>query len=57
MTFEISIPKLTNREIHYLESRMPNQIDDIDLAAIPERDAKQYANIYRYFPKMSFVDN
>lgn len=54
--FEISIPKLTPREVHYLESRMPNRIEDVDLAAIPQRDARQYANIYRYFPKMSFVD-
>ncbi|RWE07702.1 MAG: hypothetical protein EOS23_26680 [Mesorhizobium sp.] len=55
-TFEIAIPKLTTREINYLEAQMPRQIADMNIAAIPERDAKQYASIYRYFPNMTFVD-
>lgn len=55
--FEISIPKLTIREIKRLESQMP-KIDgeDLVLGAIPEKDARQYANIYRYFPNVAFVD-
>ena len=55
-TFEIAIPKLTLREIDFLEAQMPCRADDMNIAAIPQRDAKRYANIYRYFPNIMFVD-
>jgi hypothetical protein len=55
-TFEIAIPKLTLREINFLEAQMPCQVADMNIAAIPPRDTKQYANIYRYFPNIRFVD-
>jgi len=54
--FEIGIPKLTPREVGYLEAQMPCNEEDIKLAAIPAKDAKQFANIYRYFPHMMFSD-
>ncbi|WP_156369013.1 O-methyltransferase [Methylobacterium sp. Leaf100] len=55
-TFEIVIPKLTPREIGFLESQMPRSFDTVDLAAIPPKDAKQYTNIYRYFPNTTFIE-
>ncbi|ASQ02358.1 hypothetical protein CN065_00005 [Sinorhizobium meliloti] len=55
-SFEINIPKLTPREITFLEGQMPRAFSKVELAAIPEKDAKQYANIYRYFPNVAFLD-
>ena len=55
-SFDIEIPKLTPREIKFLEAQMPRDADDLDLQAIPSRDASQYARIYRYFPNLAFVD-
>lgn len=55
--FDIAIPKLTTREIKALECQMPlSNLDDLILNAIPEKDARQYARIYRYFPNVTFVD-
>lgn len=55
--FEIAIPKLTTREIRTLEGKMPTtDMDLLALGAIPREDAQQYANIYRYFPNVAFVD-
>lgn len=54
--FAIDIPKLTVREIAFLEAQMPKEVDRLRLDAVPERDARQYARIYRYFPNMAFVE-
>ena len=45
------IPKLTYRELLHLDAQLP--IDDIKILkaeAIPQKDLKRYAKIYRYFP-------
>lgn len=56
-TFDIAIPKLTTREIRRLEGQMPNgDVENLELGAIPKKDARQYSNIYRYFPNVAFVD-
>lgn len=54
--FEIEIPKLTPREARFLDAQMPRSLAEIDLAAVPERDARQYSKIYRYFPNIAIVD-
>lgn len=54
--FEIEIPKLTPREVRFLDRQLPCAPDDLDLAAVPPRDARQYSRIYRYFPAVAFVD-
>lgn len=54
--FDIAIPKLTPKEVRFLDSQMPNVIENLDLAALPQKDAVQYAKIYRYFPNVAFVD-
>jgi len=56
--FNIIVPKLTIREIHALNKRLPNKetlntgIAKHGDKKIPlsENDVKNYANIYRYFP-------
>lgn len=55
--FDIAIPKLTPKEVRFLDSQMPNAIENVDLAALPPKDAAQYAKIYRYFPNVAFVDS
>ncbi len=51
---EIKIPPLTRREVQYLLARMPDAEGTFEDAAvrigIPERDARQFASIYRYAP-------
>lgn len=54
--FEIEIPKLTPRETRFLDSQMPRPLEELKLAAVPERDARQYSKIYRYFPNIAFVE-
>lgn len=54
--FDIQIPKLTPREAMRLDSQLPCSFEDYEFAPIPERDARQYSEIYRYFPNIAFVD-
>jgi hypothetical protein len=55
--FKIAIPKLTPNEVKKLEAQMPLN-GEVPLArgSIPERDAAQYARLYRYFPNLAFVE-
>ena len=50
--FRIPVPKLTFREVRYLDSRLPAAIPDKSLAkrGIPKDDVLEYAEVYRYFP-------
>lgn len=49
--FEIVVPKLTFREIRYLDRRMPKgHPNEVDLHGIPAEDADHYAKLYRFFP-------
>lgn len=65
--FNIGIPKLTFREIRYLDKKLPprNQdggevaltVEDLgDLAVVPEEDIQDYMKIYRYFPNFAEAD-
>ncbi|MEN4011646.1 MAG: O-methyltransferase [Chloroflexota bacterium] len=65
--FNIGIPKLTFREIRYLDKKLPprNQdgaeialtAEDLgDLAVVPEEDIQDYMKIYRYFPNFAEAD-
>lgn len=54
--FQIEIPKLTPKEVRFLDSQMPRDADELELFAVPLRDARQYTKIYRYFPNVAFVD-
>lgn len=51
----IEVPNLTNKEVQYLDSKMPSiDCDSIERLCIPLKDIKNYAEIYKYFP--SFVE-
>ena len=53
--YRIDVPKLTLREMRYLDTTLPREtFDDLDEFGIPVHDARKYAVVYRYFPK--FVD-
>lgn len=56
-SFRINAPKLTLREIAYLERQLPlEDPDQLDWGAMPENDAKQYMELYRYLPTYLPVD-
>lgn len=55
--FKIEAPKLTTREMAYLERELPVPRDaDLDFAQMPERDARSYMQLYRYLPTFAPVD-
>jgi hypothetical protein len=54
--FRIDIPKLTSKEIAFLDRQMPLPAGTTPvLGSIPSRDAQQYVRIYRYFPNFVAV--
>ena len=56
-TFDIRTPKLTQREIAHLERQLPlADGSGIDVGPIPESDANQYIELYRYLPAFLPVD-
>lgn len=58
-TFRIEIPKLTTREIRFLEQQLPRLAagDVLALGAIPASDAGLYADLYRYFPNFAVLEH
>ena len=55
--YHIEVPKLTYRELHHLDSQLPtDDYKQLKAQAIPERDLKRYAEIYRYFPNFAEVE-
>lgn len=52
--YEIKVPNLTYREIHYLNKALPDG-SIRDRYCIPERDISSYKEVYRYFPAFSEV--
>ena len=48
----IEAPNLTFRELHYLDSRLPNN-STIKADFIPSQDTRRYSRIYRYFPRFA----
>ena len=47
--YKIQVPNLTFREIHHLNQHLPLS-DNPPAPFIPQKEIKQYAKIYRYFP-------
>jgi hypothetical protein len=57
-TFDIGIPKLTPVEIKHLERQLPLEgVRVLNRGPIPQRDANQYEQLYRYFPSIAFIDS
>lgn len=53
--FEIRVPSLTYRELHYFDSLLPTtDLRSIDRRSIPLQDLKAYSGVYRFFP--AFVE-
>lgn len=51
--YKIEVPYLTYRELRKLDSELPtNDIDSLKavLPGVPEKDIKNYLDVYRYFP-------
>jgi len=52
----IRIPNVTNREILHLARQMPRDHGDLEHEGIPERERRDFASAYRYFPAYVAVD-
>jgi hypothetical protein len=54
----IEVPKLTIREIRFLERQLPKLMaGKLDLQAIPEEEAQLFADLYRYLPNFAILEN
>lgn len=52
--FRIEVPKLTYREILYLDSQLPcADVDQLETFGIPRGDVESYRQLYRYFPRFA----
>lgn len=51
--FSIKMPLLTLRELRHLERQMPDGITNPDLRSIPDKHARRFISLYRYFPNFS----
>jgi len=49
-SYRIDVPKLTYKEIHYLQSQFPRNGRQIEPNGIPSEDVDRFHNVYRYFP-------
>ena len=55
--FEVEVPLLTFREMRHLDAQLPTHYyRSLKSAAIPERDVRTYADVYRYFPAFTEVN-
>lgn len=53
--YEISVPKLTYRELDHLDTQLPFAPPEaVDRKGVPADDVDKYSRVYRYFPR--FVD-
>jgi hypothetical protein len=51
--YEILPPNLTLREMHYLDSKLPNLSAEIPTIPLPVEDIDRYSALYRYFPRFT----
>jgi hypothetical protein len=52
----IKAPKLTQKEIRFLNSQLPHRsVDTVSLPGVPAYDVGEYAKIYRYYPSFGEV--
>ena len=55
---KIEMPKLTIRELRYLEQQLPRvQGQELRLGAIPPSDAQKFCSMYRYFPNFAVMES
>lgn len=52
--FEIDVPRLTFRELRFLEAELPKSPESARLKFLPKEQVEMYERVYRFFP--SFVD-
>jgi hypothetical protein len=55
-TITIDLPKLTVRELRYLEAQLPLNGNELNLGAIPLSDAEKFVGLYRYFPNFAVTE-
>lgn len=56
-SLEIEIPKLTLREIRYLNQRLPTKPSALrQLKTIPNEHVERYGKLYRYFPAFTEIE-
>jgi hypothetical protein len=48
--YRIEVPKLTYKEIHYLQSQLPGNGRPIDRNGVPVEEVERFREVYRYFP-------
>jgi hypothetical protein len=55
--YKIEVPKLTYKEIRYLDEQLPVEaIARLKASGIPSEELEMYARIYRYFPNFAEAD-
>ncbi|MDP8989459.1 MAG: hypothetical protein M3N41_05180 [Acidobacteriota bacterium] len=54
---KIEVPILTVREIRHLERQLPQTVAALDLAGIPQKEARHFAELYRYFPNFAVLES
>ncbi len=53
----ITVPKLTAREFKKLESQLPlAEGGNLELGTIPQKEARQFAEMYRYLPNFAVLE-
>jgi len=52
----IDMPKLTIRELRYLEQQLPLGDNEVSFGAIPTSDANKFIRMYRYFPNFAVME-
>lgn len=56
-TVAIDVPKLTLREIKFLEKQLPLNGKKLNHTAIPTKDAQNFERLYRYLPNFAVLEN
>lgn len=53
----INVPKLTVREIRKLEQQIPRTSGSWELEGVPNKDADEFASLYRYLPNFGILES
>src|SRR5690606_16825591 len=54
--FRIEVPKLTYKELHYLQARVPFGGRIVSEHGVPAPELERYGRLYRYFPIFAPTD-
>lgn len=49
-SYRIEVPKLTYKEIHYLQCQLPGNGRPIERHGVPSEEVDRFREVYRYFP-------